>query len=546
LFHLLPLGPTPPAGHSGIYRASALHHMPSPGCILPFLLPLSLLCAPCGAQSQTHTFQWLFADSSQQISTYLPQCQSLKLKVYSSTNDSNALGTPPYYLMAFEPAGISTTSFVGTSPSNLSWQVNHAAGKQLLLSMADANGGAGGMSTPLFTVAAGQDTSCLPPAPSTSLAITPNVTSNLSTCDPWGLTVTGGSAPYNVSLMSVGSTIVTNISIPRGFDVLTYINRANPNGETLAAVSDSTGLFGKTSPIVNTVGDANPTCPGLVSGFGHSSLMETSPSSSSKPHRMTTAAIVCLTLGILVLIIGCILFIMFLRRKERMKRGIVDGQDARPRVWRDEVDDDSPYKALLSTLRPNPSYRKPPLSDTMIMRISTGSSSPSYAHQEIVPYTPDAHSSTRPGHRADNSIASSSHSDDHLYPLVLPSPSHSPTSLNTPSQPPSTTLPTSPIPTNADRRYAKLVEAHSSSRAGSSRRDTPAQPPSSITDRDHIPMSSGSYPVDNHGRIDPDVEPDIIIQHRDGGVVQELPPPYLDRYRDRPLPQPDNSDVTES
>jgi len=88
---------------------------------------------------------------------------------------------------------------------------------------------------------AGQDTSCLPPAPSTSLAITPNVTSNLSTCDPWGLTVTGGSAPYNVSLMSVGSTIVTNISIPRGFDVLTYINRANPNGETL-------GMFRKRLP----------------------------------------------------------------------------------------------------------------------------------------------------------------------------------------------------------------------------------------------------------------------------------------------------------
>ncbi|KIM87767.1 hypothetical protein PILCRDRAFT_814482 [Piloderma croceum F 1598] len=523
--------------------------MPSLGYILAFFFPLSLLCTPCGAQSQTHTFQWTFADSSQQISTYLPQCQSLKLKVYSSTNDTNALGTPPYYLMAFEPGGFSTTSFVGTSPTNLSWQVNHAAGTQLLLSMADAKGGAGGMSTPLFTVEAAQDTSCLPPAPSTSLAITPNVTSNLSTCDPWGLTVTGGSAPYNVSLMSVGSTIVTNISIPEGFDILTYINRANPNGEILAAVSDSTGIFGKTSPIVNTVGDANPTCPGLVSGFGHSDSSP-SPSPSSKSHRMTTAAIVCLTVGILALIVGSILFVTLLRRRGRMKRGIVDGQDARPRVWRNEVDDDSPYTALLSTLRANPSYRKPPLSDTMITRISTGSSSTSYAHQEIVPYTPDAHSSSRPGHRADNSIASSSHSDDHLYPLIQPSPNHSPTSLNTPSQTthPTTTLPTSPTPTNADRRYAKLVEAHSSSRAGSSRRDTPAQPTSSVVaDRDHIPMSSGSYPVENQGQIDPDVEPDIIIQHRDGGVVQELPPPYLDRYRDRPPPTPpDNSDVTES
>lgn len=234
-----------------------------------------------------------------------------------------------------------------------------------------------------------------------------------------------------------------------------------------------------------------------------------------------------------------------------MKRGIVGGQDARPRVWRNELDDDSPYTALLSTLRANPSYRKPPLSDTTITRISTGSSSTSYAHQEIVPYTPDAHNFSRPGH---NSIAFSSPSDDHLYPLIQPSPNHSPTTTpNTPSQTTRpittttpTTIPTSPSPTNADRRYAKLVEAHSSSRAGSSRRDTPAQPPpSSAADR----MSSGSYPVENQGRMDPDVEPDIIIQHRDGGVVQELPPPYLDRYRDRPPlapPPPDNTDVTES
>ncbi|KAJ3480185.1 hypothetical protein NLI96_g8531 [Meripilus lineatus] len=36
--------------------------------------------------------------------------------------------------------------------------------------------------------------------------------------------------------------------------------------------------------------------------------------------------------------------------------------------------------------------------------------------------------------------------------------------------------------------------------------------------------------------FDPDVQPDIIIQHRDGGsgIVQELPPPYVDRNRPSP------------
>src|ERR1700683_101721 len=79
----------------------------------------------------------------------------------------------------------------------------------------------------------GQYASCLPTPPSTSLAITPNVTMDLATCEPWGLTVTGGEGPYNVSLASVGSTVVTNVTLPTGFDVLTFINRVNPNSQIL-------------------------------------------------------------------------------------------------------------------------------------------------------------------------------------------------------------------------------------------------------------------------------------------------------------------------
>ena len=42
--------------------------------------------------------------------------------------------------------------------------------------------------------------------------------------------------------------------------------------------------------------------------------------------------------------------------------------------------------------------------------------------------------------------------------------------------------------------------------------------------------------------LDVDIQPDIIIQHRDGGIVQELPPPYADRSGQRapsPIPPPD-------
>jgi hypothetical protein len=52
----------------------------------------------------------------------------LKLLLSSSSDNLTALGTPPYYVIAIEANGFTTTSFVGTDPNNLSWQVNHATG----------------------------------------------------------------------------------------------------------------------------------------------------------------------------------------------------------------------------------------------------------------------------------------------------------------------------------------------------------------------------------------------------------------------------------
>lgn len=77
---------------------------------------------------------------------------------------------------------------------------------------------------------AGEDSSCLPPQPTTSLAIRANVTKDLTTCGYWGLRVTGGTPPYSISLAAVGSPVVTNVSLAEGLDVMTYIDRADPNG----------------------------------------------------------------------------------------------------------------------------------------------------------------------------------------------------------------------------------------------------------------------------------------------------------------------------
>jgi hypothetical protein len=257
---------------------------------------------------------------------------------------------------------------------------------------------------------------------------------------------------------------------------------------------------------------------------------------------MTTVAAVCLTIGVLVVLVASILFVLYMRRKIQMKHGIQDGQDTLPRVWNNEADDDSPRTALLSTLRVNRSYRKPPISSTMASSLFAGSST-RHTYHEIVPYVPRFDES-RPGHSAEIYTPTSYHPEDHL----LPSPPHSPdyTTNHTAighSRPNS--LPTAGTSSDAERRYAKHADSHTSSRENNARRAALALASSSTANRTQLPILNRPYSTDNRLPIDVDVEPDIIIQHRDGGVVQELPPPYLDRSRDRPAPS-DNIDVVGS
>lgn len=106
---------------------------------------------------------------SQRISSFLTECASLQINILPlaiSNTTMYSFGSAPYYLMAFEPDGFTTTTFVGTDHSNLTWQVNHAAGQshqklidisaaqicigtRLMLSMADSLGNSGGVGSQL-------------------------------------------------------------------------------------------------------------------------------------------------------------------------------------------------------------------------------------------------------------------------------------------------------------------------------------------------------------------------------------------------------------
>jgi hypothetical protein len=76
---------------------------------------------------------------------------------------------------------------------------------------------------------------CIITPPTNSFTFTSNVTSELSTCEALGLSMTGGTSPYLVSFVAANAPSVTNVTLPRGDDLYTYINRASPGGQLVGA-----------------------------------------------------------------------------------------------------------------------------------------------------------------------------------------------------------------------------------------------------------------------------------------------------------------------
>ncbi|KIJ05637.1 hypothetical protein PAXINDRAFT_93197 [Paxillus involutus ATCC 200175] len=127
-----------------------------------------------------------------------------------------------YYLLAFEPGGMATTSLVGLDASSLHWQVRHPAGSQLLLALVDSLGTSFGvLPTPLTP------------------KISSSVFDHLVPCGTWDLSVSEGRAPYTVSILSLGSGTMHNFSVPFGEVGFSYTNRGEIAGQVVGKLRHS-------------------------------------------------------------------------------------------------------------------------------------------------------------------------------------------------------------------------------------------------------------------------------------------------------------------
>ncbi|KZT01644.1 uncharacterized protein LAESUDRAFT_752523 [Laetiporus sulphureus 93-53] len=441
----------------------------------------------CAWQPPYHAFQWTFGNNY--LETELEECQNMTIVVESLSSNSSELGVPPYYLIAFELGGVPTTRMVGPDASKLYWQVGHREGSMLMLTMVDSNHSTGGVSPTLYNVTAGSNSSCLPSSSSsTDIArITPNLTSSLSTCEPWGLTITNGTKPYTMVLAALDSPIMTNATMGNDDDVFTYIDRANPDGQLLAAVVDANGQWGYATSTINTVGSTNNDCVGLISTSqtqaqiaAEAAARERAAEEAAKRRREDTIIGVVIGVGgaLILMLTGAWLY---RRRQLAIARGIWDGQDTRATGWVPDPDMGPPSVRSYKHVK-NYSTDSATTATTSILLLSR---TPPYEEQQ-----------------AENRVLERSPTTPAL-PLPLASPN--------------------------SRRNRKQQEASSSTSDAFGAPQLPNLAFSQLS----MPMlrSPQGQTYTSLEMSDSDAQPDIIIQHRDGGVVQELPPPYKDYYR---------------
>ena len=280
-------------------------------------------------------FQWQFVNNA--YSASLPTCQPLRVLVKSYNADNSTHGTPPYYMLALAARSTPRLYPIGEKEDDLDWTLDFPAGTELMLTVLDANSSVGGISPRLYTSVPGSTTACVEEAKLSDFTITANVTETLNTCDPWGITVSGGVPPYKFTLAALDSLVLTNVtSETDDQDTLTYINRADPGGQLLVAVSDITGRFASGTPMVNTAGSKDYNFTGLVTTFGNSQEIKqqqeavTQAAASKRQKKHVAIGVPSAIVG-LGLIVGALFFVRFLKRRKARLLGT--DVDALPRKF---------------------------------------------------------------------------------------------------------------------------------------------------------------------------------------------------------------------
>ncbi|KAF8452019.1 hypothetical protein L210DRAFT_876013 [Boletus edulis BED1] len=112
------------------------------------------------------------------------ECDSLDILLSSETSYT-LQSKASYYVLAFEPGGSATVSFIGYGSSALRWTVQHPAGT-VLLALLDSFGASLGV------------------GPDTAPKITPPLFGRPISCRPWETSFSGGKLPNLIDTVVLG------------------------------------------------------------------------------------------------------------------------------------------------------------------------------------------------------------------------------------------------------------------------------------------------------------------------------------------------------
>ncbi|TFK95729.1 hypothetical protein BDV98DRAFT_372465 [Pterulicium gracile] len=448
------------------------------GCLLFALLVI--FATPAAAQEtadvpkrdQNFLFRWKFDDNF--LSTNIPACETRSILAQSRDHTPNERGSGPYYLLAIPPGGRPRRYEVGQDPDNLRWTPDFPIDTEVILSLVDRNGGAGGVgglleeNDGLYTISTSTNTSCIQPEPASppSFKASSIVQYSLDVCDKFPIEVVGGVPPYTFTLLQPTSPNITNVTNTIiTDDAFVYLNRATTGQLLAVAVSDATTQFAFGTPSVMVTGSTDPeSCEGGSKPTSIAALQEKrrqqAEDEQSRSKKKQVAVAVGVTFALLVPICLAALY-WYLRR-----RGML------PAVLTRRIGGDPVLASEAEEGRgPLAQEWNPPTAPLSIVVSRT--------KHEVTPF--EAREPT------DNSPASTRR-----------------------THPSFTTFPVS------QAARAKAEESALARRQNSQRRQSGASP-----------VASGSGEVAQSPERGP--RQPSFFQHEDGGEIRELPPPYADR-----------------
>ncbi|KAF8898300.1 hypothetical protein CPB85DRAFT_189229 [Mucidula mucida] len=420
-------------------------------------------------------------------------------------------------MRAWEKGGSVQTTLLGSDESSLKWTVTNPVDSQLLLNVIDSNDSSAGVAPKLFTIDTGSTTNCVVNDADTTFTVKSNLseTGTLATCQPWGLRIKNGVPPYNISFAQVNSPVVTNVTTNQDDDAYTYINRADGGKLLMASVVDSSGRVAYGNPSIVTASETDIDCGSLISTSGNSTELDAAAAQEAreqadKDNKKRTGIIVGVVIGVLaLLLIAGGAFWWWYRRRNNGRKSSLD------------IDPD---------LAPTPYMSAGPTGQVLSIN--------AFLDQPQQPYSPKASQNGMTTMSMSDATRSSTHFDP--YHMVEtrtgpPSTSGRPTSSgsSTSNAGNMANFPLAPL------RRSKAMEAGlgtgmSDSTFDSVASDTSSRPLMERSQSAHPPPGASTdapWPPRATSMAQTAGEREIIYQHRDGGVVRELPPPYLDRSR---------------